>query len=250
MKKRNAILGRLLCACLMIFGANEMAAQTAPIKFGVRLGVNTANQGINISDVFANVKKGNTEWRAGYELGVVADIPLGSIIALQPGFFFQSRGYNYVVTSADMVGGSLGALKTAFGSARYSNFQIPMLVSVRIPVMKNVQWQIDAGPYISLGLGGHNEIESYTSKVTDGQPTATYLKYEKGFYDGSDGEIIGNKKFDWGIKFGTGLKLHDHYYIGVHYNAGCKNVGKNYDTFINAPKVKNKSWDFSIGYDF
>ncbi len=247
MKKLLAVF---LCVSVLFCAIQPVNAQTAPLKLGVRLGINTANQGINIGDVFPYVKKGNTEWRAGYELGVVADIPLGNLVALQPGFFFQSHGYNYVITSAAMDNGTLSSLKTGFGSTRFTNFQIPMLVSFRIPIMKNVQWQLDAGPYLSLGLGGHNNIESYNSQVVNGQPTATVIKYSDGFYDKSDGEMIGNKKIDWGFKFGTGLKLHDHYYIGIHYNAGCRNVGKTHSSFLTHPNVKNKSWDFSVGYDF
>lgn len=238
----------LIALFSLAFPCNKAAAQSSslPMTLGVRLGVNSANQGINLNELFSDVKKGNTEWRTGIDIGVVADLSLGRYIALQPGFFYQNHSYDYVVASANF---DKRTLSESFGHARFYSFQVPMLVSFRLPMGNKIQWQIDAGPYLSFGIGGNNEIESYQSSITDGGAIAM-KQYKTGFYDDSNGDIVGNKKFDWGFKLGSGILYRSHYYFGIHYSAGCRNVGKAHSAFLAKPSVKNKSWDFSIGYNF
>ena len=56
--------------------------------------------------------------------------------------------------------------------------------------------------------------------------------------------VAEHRGFDVGLKMGTGLKLFDHYYVGVHYLAGLTHAWK-------LPSGgKNKSWMFTVGYDF
>lgn len=43
---------------------------------------------------------------------------------------------------------------------------------------------------------------------------------------------------------GTGIQVLDHYYLGVHYEAGCTKVWK------HSLAGRNKAWTFTIGYDF
>jgi opacity protein-like surface antigen len=247
---KEIALATMAIAAMMPAKAADFIDASKPekqIEIGARLGINTANQSVNFDEIFSNVKQGMTDWRTGFDAGVVVDLNLTNFFTLQPGFILQDRAYRYSVAAADK---STGALSEMFGSTRSTNLQIPMLASLRFNVAEKVRWQVDFGPYISLGLGGHNKIESYKNTVDNTAIKIEYTNYSNDFYGDSDGKIVGNKKFDWGLKMGTGFTYNRIYYFGIHYSAGCRNVGQKHSDFNANPNVKNKEWDFSIGYNF
>ena len=83
-------------------------------------------------------------------------------------------------------------------------------------------------PYFNFGLSG-------SDKGT--QEIGTALReYSDGYFDN-------RKKFDFGFKMGTGLQVFDHYYLGIHYEAGACKVWKHYNGH-------NKAWSFTLGYNF
>lgn len=51
-------------------------------------------------------------------------------------------------------------------------------------------------------------------------------------------------RFMMGLKMGTGFQLFDHYYIGVHYEAGLRSARK------YKAGGHDKAWTFTLGYDF
>ncbi|MEF9923832.1 MAG: porin family protein [Muribaculaceae bacterium] len=217
------------------------------ISLGIRIGVNSSNQGLNLTKIYPDVKKGYTEWKAGFDVGAVVDLNINNFFTIQPGFFFQNRSYDYTIITSNF---NAGMLANKFGHTRNYSFQIPMLLSFRFNLSNDFRWHLDFGPYIAFGLGGYNKIDSYATKVTENANVIVNKQYEHDYYTDSDGTMIGMSKFDWGFKMGTAFSFRNHYYLGIHYNAGCKNVANPHANFLEKASAKNKSWSVSLGYDF
>ncbi len=225
--------------------AGEAKSQGMPFSLGVRMGVNMSSQDINMDKLFVGVKESSIDKKTGGHIGVVIDMQLSSKVTLQPGFFIKRHAYDYF--NASIVDGGK-YIRIATGEARYNTYHIPILVSYRLN-LSAIEWQLDMGPYIAFGNGGNNKVAVNEISIDDGIKSKEY-KYKNDFYGDSDGVIIGCDNFDWGVKLGAGVKLLGTYYVGVHYNAGLRNVGKKHEGFLKNPSVKNRCWDFTFGYSF
>lgn len=216
------------------------AAQiNAPVKVGIRAGVNTSN----ISET--RLTPGWTlshepQWKPGFTVGAIVDIPLKHNFYLTPGFYYDYRHndydmmYSYVANNKEVAVRNLGTVTTNW-------FQIPMLMSFRIPV-KFVQFQFDFGPYISLGLGGRDKVTSIMYGEDPFVEPGTVRTNAFGY--GDDSRYF---NIDWGFDFGVGLLFVDHYYVGVHYLIGARNLALNKQLLS---KAHSHQWQFSIGYNF
>lgn len=205
--------------------------------FGARIGVNTSNRTLG-KNAFPECYH-HESWGTGFDIGVVADLNIRDYLAIQPGFFFESRNGSYTLMG-DAEGSGVGTpgVRMAQGGDRSSyNFTIPVMAVVRFNVADNVRWNVEAGPYVAFVLDSELKNKSF---VTEGEGTYEPLFSQKG------------ASVDFGFKMGTSLQLFGHYYVGAHYMAGCVPAWKEYD-FNNITKKFGgctKAWVFSIGYDF
>lgn len=243
---KNSGILKIICVVIMAFIAQYIFAQSSPLSIGVRLGANMSAQGVNLDEMFANVCESNIRWKGGWQAGVVVDLNMSNKVTLQPGFFYKKSSYDYFMAIIDNDG---KMMRLANGDASYSMYQIPIMVQYKIG-LSVLEWQVEAGPYVAFGVSGDNKLESTTIDVSGNGVYTTSYKYGIGFYDDSDGLIAGCNKFDWGLRFGTGIKVLGKYYIGIHYNAGVRNVAKGHSEFKKKPSIRNKSVDFSFGYNF
>lgn len=202
---------------------------------GVRIGLNTSN----ISEYSKPGDKTDNHsidsWGLGFNAGIVCDINFRNYLTIQPGFFFESRSnkysfFNYMTGASDQNG-------TGYGKTRNYSFKVPILASIRFNPASNIRWSIDFGPYFSFGLGGHDKGSAYTYSYINGIPAIIQTSFDNGYFDSRN-------KFDIGLKMGTGLQFFNHYYVGIHYEAGLKDPWKEYTG------GHNKAWTFTIGYDF
>lgn len=216
----------------------------APVKVGVRFGVNTSN----ISET--RIVPGKTithepSWKPGFTAGAIVDIPLKSNFYLTPGFYYDYRHdeYTLVYTYPKVTDGiATDVHVSSLGSVTTNWFQIPMLASYRLSV-KFVEFQFDFGPYIALGLGGRDNVTTTLYDVTQPYMEPENVKHNAFGY-GQDSRYF---NIDWGFDFGVGLLFANHYYIGAHYLLGARNLALNKAELSNAYA---RQWQFSIGYNF
>ncbi len=211
---------------------------------GVRMGVNTSNLSDNYSTERANMIFARNQWKAGFTVGAVMDINVRNFLTLQPGVFLQTRNHDY---SHIFVGDDAKYFKSYQGNRSSSYIQIPILASLRKQFTPELQVQVDFGPYFMYGIGGSDEYRCYSSNFLEtGEERIESYRGEEDFF-GSDGAVKG---YDWGFKFGAGAVIMDHYYIGVHYEAGCRNILKKDKLTRQEYSGHNKVWNFTIGYNF
>lgn len=192
------------------------------LSYGVRVGFNTSNATRTKNGSVANLDA----WGTGFNAGVVVNLNINNALSLQPGFFFQSRShdYSYVLDYPEEAMPNVHE----YGHTLSRSFQVPVMGIFKINPMENMVWSIEFGPYFNFGLSG-------SDKGT--QEIGTALReYSDGYFDN-------RKKFDFGFKMGTGLQVFDHYYLGIHYEAGACKVWKHYNGH-------NKAWSFTLGYNF
>lgn len=236
MKKSILTLVSALLVSSLSVSAQEFFDTSVPEKvvtFGVRAGVNMSNISNNLEAAIpSKIKWAKTSWKTGYTAGLVADIKIRNFIAVQPGLFIQQRHNECYILDADKLKNT-----EAYTSSTY--LQIPLLISLRHDLSNIVQWQVDFGPYFAFGLGGNVKYEVFEAGKDD--------VYYKGDLYGNDGRI---ESFDWGFKMGTGLLMDGHYYVGVHYEAGCRNPLRPMDGSVKHIIGHHKAWSFTLGYNF
>lgn len=190
-------------------------------RLGARLGMNMSNVSASGTQFDIN----HDSWGSGFEAGLVADIAFRDWFAIQPGLFYQSRSNSYT-----HVLGAGAAQNINIGHTLYYSFNIPVMFSARFNVTDRIRWNVEAGPYLSLGLG-HNDTGI----------TVTHLaeeRYDNGYFDH-------HRRNQWGLKAGTGIEFNGHYLIGVHYMAGFGNAWD-----LDGYNGHNKAWTFTLGYNF
>lgn len=166
-----------------------------------------ARVGVNFSNV---TKVKETKTLPGFTLGLGMDYGINESWSFQSGLMFVSKGYK---------------VKDIY-KERPVYLDIPILGAYKISVSENTKFVINAGPYLSFGLGGKT-------------------KYDKG----GDHKVFGDegwKRFDLGIQYGIGFELSDHYLVNLTGQHG----------FIcpwdvdEGDKPKNMNFAISLGYRF
>lgn len=231
MKKGLLTIALTLAAFLPGKAADFFSTEDASDLFnlGARIGVNTSNR--TISNSVASIWNHNA-WGTGFDAGAVCDINFKNFISVQPGFFYESRSgaFTYQNTAYTPTGDPY--VKTQIGKGREYLFTIPVVASFHFNILDELRWNVDCGPYLQIKLKS-----TFDHKFQ--YPEATVSGGIEYFDD------VRTAKCDFGFKFGTGLDIYQHYYIGVHYLAGFLNAW-------NPGKLggHNKEWLFTIGYNF
>lgn len=220
----------------------DAAIPESPFGLGFRVGVNSSNISNNYADAIDGYDWTTTSWKTGFTAGVVADLKLRNYVAIQPGFFFQSRNMDYRNMVTETVAGGVSSMESQDGHVRSYNFNIPVMVSLRLGLSSILQARVEFGPYFAFGLGGDNKCTSTSVGVNGELGTPVTVKTD--IY-GNDGYMRG---FDWGLKMGVGFVFAKKYYLGVHYEAGCRNVYKQPENVRHDLKGHNKAWDITLGY--
>ena len=227
---------------LSVFGlaaALQGHAQTEPFlsaetpenlfNLGVRVGLNSSNRTFS-KNYFQDWNVNS--WGTGVDAGVVLNLNMRDVFAIQPGFFYESRSGNYAYAQTYMYKGE-PQNNTQLGHYRVYNFAVPIMASFRFNITDNLRWIVEAGPYFQFKLNATDANKVQVIEPSTANTSAMTWDYAKSNF------------FDFGVKMGTGLQLWRRYSVNVHYMAGTSAVWK-------APFEggRNKAWVFSLGYDF
>ncbi|MCH5239007.1 MAG: PorT family protein [Muribaculaceae bacterium] len=226
----------LIFSLLSLFGSSQTRAQeffdtSDPDKFfriGARAGFNTSVR--TFPGGHYNLWNNNS-WGTGLNVGAVANLNFKEYLTLQPGFFFESRSGNFAYLTEYITGYGTNAEHYELGHHRGYYFTIPVMGILKFNLSPKIKWSVEFGPYLQINLKdtGQNNV------------AVLYRLPQSNNYSQYIAELRG---FDIGFKMGSGLLLYSHYYVGFHYLAGACNAWK------RPSGGHNKSWMFSIGYDF
>ena len=191
-------------------------------RFGIRGGLNIANQKINVSAFGDNVSQSG-DAIPSFHIGGMGDIKLSELFYLQPSILLSGKGTNF--KGEDDFGNPVTAKIRPY----YLEIPINLVVKTTLP-STNLSIYGGAGPSVGFGLFG--KVES------DGESDDAFQ--EDGF-----------KRLDFGINLTAGLETPSGWQFSFHFTPGIANIYNGGDvgggTDIN---WKNKVIGFSVGYFF
>ena len=141
-----------------------------------------------------------------FQVGVIGDFHLGSIVYLQPGILYTGKG-----TKTQSGDPSSANYSKATSNPMY--IEVPVNLVFKTPAVKNTRFFFGAGPYLGIGVAGKIKNEgkvlgiAYNNErdIEFSNDDPTTLEYEEGAGFG----II--KRFDYGLNGTAGIegKKHD-----------------------------------------
>lgn len=245
----------LMAALLLGFGSASFAQD---VNWGVRAGVGFGHALGSVKSDDYNIGDSDFGTKVGFSIGAVADIKLSESFYLQPGLYYVNKGYKNKYEEKD--NGSSYKATVKYG---LHYFEIPVLASYRHSINNDIVLQGNFGPYIAVGLGGKVknslDIEGNLGAVNiESSSNTSYPAF--GVSDKVDEERGDLQRFDFGLSFGVGLTLKEHYYAGIKYDLGLVNMFNTkdehsiyyYKYYKNEKAPRSLQGNFSIcfGYNF
>ena len=133
---------------IALFSITTFAVQAQSVKFGVKAGINYANEiGTNI---IVNEDNYKTEAITSYHAGVVAEIGLVKGLAFQPELIYSTQGATYKNT--------LEEIKNELGY-----ISIPAVLKIDL----NKSFSLELGPQASFLLSEKNDFEAKDANTFD-----------------------------------------------------------------------------------
>jgi outer membrane protein OmpA-like peptidoglycan-associated protein len=140
--------------------------------------------------------------RSGFNIGAFAEIPLGysKRVYFQPAIFYVSKGRKYLklYDTASIEPDSLSLRDNFFNSY----IDIPLNMTLKLPLGKRNNFMLSAGPYLSFFYNGIRTIES---RIQINDTTIKFKKNELKFEAGNaPGKV---NTFDFGVNARAGFEL-------------------------------------------
>lgn len=217
------------------------------LTFGIRAGLNSSGVAANYTSIQPELIQSNFYWRSGFQIGGVADLHLRNYLALQAGLFWENKAYDCTLMAATAVEDYMGSL---FAGVRFNSINVPLMLSFRLNLLPQAEWEFDVGGYWAYGVSGKKTMDSYIAfGEEEGQLVFDHEISKPDYFDADPKDFLAVNRADWGLKIGTGLTFFKRYAIGVYYQHSLKNLAKHYE---GGPgyKLRNCGWSVNIGYNF
>ncbi|KGO87533.1 hypothetical protein Q765_05175 [Flavobacterium rivuli WB 3.3-2 = DSM 21788] len=194
--------------------AIALTAHSQEIKYGVKAGLNIADFGGDSE---------NTNVRAGFNAGVLAEIKFGNF-AVQPEIVYSQQG-----TKIDYNIYSGSVLSEHFEyTSKLSYINVP--IALKYYIIEGLS--IQAGPQIGFLVSA-----KLKGKTTEGGREVSAEVDAKDLYE----------KIDFAVFGGIGYDLPIGVFFQARYNAGLSDIGKDSE---GSGKITNNVFSFSVGYKF
>ncbi len=224
---------RILVLAVSMFLVADTYAQNARLQGGLNL----AN--VSVTD---NGRVDDSKSLTGFQLGIVGDLHLGSIVYLQPGILYTGKGSKVQEGTA----GNNGYFKQTFNP---TYIEVPVNLVFKTPAIGNTRFFAGAGPYLAVGVGGKVKTEGRNMlgieynverdiEFSDDDPTTLSEEEGAGF------NIV--KRFDYGVNGiagieGKSLVLSVNYGLGLAKLQSGSNSGEDHNN-------KHRVLSFTLGF--
>lgn len=142
--KRFTWLATAVALCAL---AAPVSAQDMPMRVGIIGGVNFADIGGDGA--------GDTDMKTGFDIGALAQFPLGMVLTFQPELHYSQWGF-----SQDLVGDTEQ-------DNTLSYLHIPLLLRAGTPLAEGLDVDLLLGPYIGVPLACETEVDDAESDCED-----------------------------------------------------------------------------------
>lgn len=232
---------RLFTLTLLTTGLSISLAQAqTSFSFGPRLGGNLSTATFNTLEQITGSSGTLASSRTpllGVQVGLAASFGKGPWL-VQPALLFSQKGVRQRATATDSFAGET-LTATVDATSRVNFLELPINVVYAFGA-DGQGFQVFAGPYLAMGVGGHAEI---LEKITSSDPNSLF----NGEASGSKGFAFGNtfaepdynssangsdfdaraRRFDAGANFGVGYRTGP-FQVQLTYAFGLLNAQPDY----------------------
>lgn len=219
----------LIPAALLLFLSIQAVAQVS-----FKVGVNIASIAESATeDTYRELENKSV---VGLQAGLAFDVAPQSMISIQPELLYIQKG--------GKVAYGLDENNRIENRYYYNYLEVPVLAKLKLGIGENrTGIFLLAGPYVGMAFSG-----KVKQKVTFlGQTTTSEDKFT---FDNDDPDER-NRRLDWGLSFGGGLKV-GAIYVDLRYNLGINNLVDNdaSNQNDNKPYRRNRGIGIAVGYEF
>ncbi|MBC7777065.1 MAG: PorT family protein [Phycisphaerae bacterium] len=218
----------LTIALAAIFFIPQSQAQVA-----IKAGVNFASISESASLEEYESLKNNTV--AGFQAGVSFDLGLSDMFTIQPELLFiQKGGKSTYILNED----------NKFVSRLYYNYvEVPVLAKLKFYKEDGGGFYLLGGPFVGLAVSGKSRNTTTVLGVDNTD--------ENEFNFDNDDEAERQRRTDWGVSFGGGVKF-GHMFVDARYNLGINNLLDDDSNNQNDNKAyrRTRGIGLVLGYEF
>ncbi|QNH63068.1 porin family protein [Hymenobacter sediminicola] len=234
---KSPLLKGLLASTLLVAAAGTAQAQ---VTIGPRVGLNLANVQTDVEDG----DDFDTKMKIGAQVGVTLNAQFGNV-AFQPSLLFSQKGFKIDETETETFNG-VTYTATSKADAALNYLDIPL--NFVYTTGGDNGFQIFAGPYVGIGLGGKVKSETSVSGggqsfSDDGTSTVQFANEE-----GDDDDKIYFRTLNAGLNGGLGYKAGP-FQVQAGYSLGLTNMLPDND-YNDDSSLKDRTAHFSLTYFF
>lgn len=210
---------------LLAFAATALSLTSkAQVSFGLRAGINLQN--INGKDLTGKDLEDN-KLKAGFNIGVNAELPVAPDFYLQPGILFTTKGTKIEQTGDDT-------------KVNVSYIEVPVNFIFK-PALGPGKMLLGVGPYVAFGVGGKIKEGSDDADIKFKNEITT-TEYMADFY---------LKRLDVGGNLLVGYELAKKISFQLNAQLGMAKINpKIKDYSADKTSLKNTGFGISVGYRF
>lgn len=219
--------------CLALTMATFLLTPMVQAQVAIKAGVNFAS--ISESATLEQYESLKNNSVAGFQAGLSFDLGLSKVFTIQPEVLFIQKGgkSTYVINENNKVVSRL----------YYNYVEVPVLAKLKFYKEDGGGFYLLGGPFVGLALGGKTK----TTVTLLGNTTTS----EDDFNFDNDNEADRQRRTDWGVSFGGGVKF-GHVFLDARYNLGINNL---LDTDANnqnddKPYRRTRGLGLTLGYEF
>lgn len=149
-----------------------------------------------------------------FHVGIMGDIPVASILSIQPGLFFTGKG-------SKLQSGSPSDVNYYKATTNPLYIELPVNAVIKLPLAHESNFFVGAGPYIAMGVGGKRKIEGKTLGLAfSNNEKIEYSNDDPTTFKTEEGAGLGvMRRFDYGLNGTAGFQLKNTL-IALNYGYG------------------------------
>ncbi|KAA9041939.1 PorT family protein [Ginsengibacter hankyongi] len=200
--------------------------------------------GVNLANI-TQTKSGETQdnnMLTTFNAGILGRFNLSKPVDLESGLLLQGRGAKantYFSGSTDD-----NYVKSKFNPLY---LEVPLNVIVRLPIQKDMNVFLNAGPYAAMGFAGKSKTESKILGATSTSSENIKFSNDNPFTSQQDDAAYNKiKRFDFGLNFGGGLDL-GKVLLKLNYGFGITKINSTQSNNSADNKNKYRTLSISLG---
>ncbi|MBO9202574.1 MULTISPECIES: outer membrane beta-barrel protein [Niastella] len=172
--------------------------------------------GVNFANVSykSNGEVDDANMLTSFHVGIMGDITIAKVLAIQPGIFFTGKG-------SKIQSGSPNDLTYYKATANPLYIEVPVNAVIKLPLASESNIFFGAGPYIAMGVGGKRKIEGkYVNVAYSSKEKIEFSNDDPSTFNNEEGTGLGvMRRFDYGFNGTAGFELNS-VLIAVNYGYG------------------------------